>query len=264
MPLCPAGPAGNAWNHCQSPASDDDDLPQIRPTASIPPDPVAGGLVLQEVRIGIGGRPLVAIDTAIGPGATVTIMGASGSGKSTLLTFICGALDPAFQAQGRVLLDGRDITPLPPERREVGILFQDALLFPHLSVAGNLLVALPGTVRGRDVRRARVAAALADAGLEGMGARDPATLSGGQQARVALMRTLLAQPRALLLDEPFSRLDASLRDHVRGFVFAEIARHGLPTLLVTHDPDDAAAAGGAVVQLDGWAQALRPAASTSG
>ena len=211
---------------------------------------MADGLVLERVRIDLGPRRLVELDAAVAPGETLTVMGPSGSGKSTLLAFVCGALAPAFSAAGRVLLDDADITGLPPERRRIGVLFQDALLFPHLSVAGNLLLAVPPAVRGRAARRARMEAALAHAGLEGMGERDPATLSGGQQARVALMRTLLAEPRALLLDEPFSRLDAALRDRVRSFVFGEVRRRGLPTLLVTHDAADAAAAGGPVVELE--------------
>jgi putative thiamine transport system ATP-binding protein len=207
------------------------------------------GLVLEGVRLSLGGRLLLALDVAVPPGEVLTVMGPSGSGKSSLLAFICGTLDPAFAALGRVRLDGRDLGGLPPERRRVGILFQDALLFPHLSVAQNLLVAVPPEVRGREPRRARVEAALAEAGLEGLGERDPATLSGGQQARVALMRTLLAEPRALLLDEPFARLDAVLKDRLRAFVFGEIRARGLPALLVTHDPADAAAAGGPVVEL---------------
>jgi putative thiamine transport system ATP-binding protein len=206
-------------------------------------------LVFEQVRVRLGGRQLVALDTAVEPGQVLTLMGPSGSGKSTLLSFLCGVLAPAFSAEGRVLLDDVDITGLPPERRQLGILFQDALLFPHLSVAGNLLVALPAARGGRTARRAKVDAALAEAGLEGFGARDPATLSGGQQARVALMRTLLAKPKALLLDEPFSKLDAALRQRLRRFVFAEIRRYRLPAILVTHDPGDAAAAGGPVHEL---------------
>jgi putative thiamine transport system ATP-binding protein len=202
---------------------------------------------------------LVEIDAAVAPGSVLTVMGPSGSGKSTLLAFLCGVLDPAFTATGRVRLDGLDVTGLPPERRRIGILFQDAMLFPHLSVGSNLMVALPPGIRGRQERRRLVEAALARADLEGMGDRDPATLSGGQQARVALMRTLLAEPAALLLDEPFAKLDAELRARIRRFVFGEIQERGLPALLVTHDPADAIAAGGQVHELAKPPVADRPA-----
>jgi putative thiamine transport system ATP-binding protein len=176
-------------------------------------------------------------------------MGPSGSGKSTLLAFIGGFLDPAFAAEGEVWIGEDEVTGWPAERRRAGILFQDDLLFPHLSVGGNLAFGLSPRVRGRAARRASVEAALASADLEGFAERDPATLSGGQRARVALMRTLLAEPCALLLDEPFAKLDQGLRQEFRRFVFAHAEERGLPTLLVTHDEADAAAAGGAVVTL---------------
>lgn len=196
------------------------------------------------------GRTLFApITLEAAPGAVVTVMGPSGLGKSSLLAWTCGTLDPALRGVGQVLLDGADVTGLPTERRRIGILFQDDLLFPHLSVGGNLGFGLPPGPG----RRSRIEAALAVAELPGMADRDPATLSGGQRARVALMRTLLAQPRALLLDEPFGRLDAGLRGRFRSFVFAHAAAAGLPVLLVTHDPDDAAAAGGPVVQMSATA-----------
>jgi putative thiamine transport system ATP-binding protein len=208
-----------------------------------------GALRLEAVAIAVGGRSLLGpLDLTVPPGTVVTVMGPSGSGKSTLLSWICGTLDPAFSADGRAWLAETELTPLPPEARRVGILFQDDLLFPHLSVGQNLAFGLPAAVRGRAARRARVEAALAEADLGGFADRDPATLSGGQRARVAVMRTLLADPRALLLDEPFSRLDAELRDRFRRFVFSHAS--GLPTLLVTHDPADAAAAGGPLLRLD--------------
>jgi len=208
------------------------------------------GLVLEAVGLAYGGRRLFApLDLRVAPGAAVTVMGPSGAGKSSLLDAIVGTLDPAFALEGRVLLHGRDLTGLPPEDRGIGILFQDDLLFPHLTVGGNLAFALPPSVRGRAARRARVAEALAEAGLAGFAGRDPGTLSGGQRARVALMRALLAEPGALLLDEPFSGLDVALRDRVRAFVFDHARRRGLPVLLVTHDPADAEAAGGPVVAL---------------
>ena len=168
---------------------------------------MADGLRLDTLEIRLGGRSMVALDAHVAPGEVLTVMGPSGSGKSTLLAAITGALDPAFALSGRILLDGEDVTALPTERRRIGILFQDELLFPHLSVGCNLAFGLTPSLRGRAARRSRIDSALQEIGLEGFATRDPATLSGGQKARVALMRTLLAEPRALLLDEPFSRLD---------------------------------------------------------
>lgn len=206
------------------------------------------GLVLDRLGVARDGARLIALDAAIPPGGTLTLMGPSGIGKSTLLAAITGTLPPGFAVSGRILLDGHDITALPTEARHVGILFQDELLFPHLSVGGNLAFGLPPG-GSRAARRARVAAALAEVGLEGFADRDPATLSGGQKARVALMRMLLSAPGALLLDEPFARLDAALRDQTRRLVFDLARDRGLPVLLVTHDAADAAAAGGEVVVL---------------
>jgi putative thiamine transport system ATP-binding protein len=213
--------------------------------------PGAGdALRLEAVSIALAGRPLFApIDLEVDPGTCATVMGPSGSGKSTLLAFVAGTLDPVFGARGRARIGAEDLAGQPPERRRVGILFQDDLLFPHLSVGGNLAFALPASLRPRAARRARVERALADAGLEGFAERDPATLSGGQRARVALMRTLLAEPRALLLDEPFGKLDTQLRDEIRRFVFDHARARGLPMLLVTHDEADARAAGGPVLRL---------------
>jgi putative thiamine transport system ATP-binding protein len=206
------------------------------------------GLRLIQVSLRVGGNDLLTgLDLDVAPGAVTTVMGPSGCGKSSLLSYLCGTLEPVFEASGEVWLDGVAIHELPPERRRVGILFQDDLLFPHLSVGENLAFALPPTVRGRRERRARIEAALREADLAGFARRDPATLSGGQRARVALMRTLLAEPRALLLDEPFGKLDRVLRDRFRRFVFEHGRAAGLPTLLVTHDEADAEAAAGAVM-----------------
>jgi putative thiamine transport system ATP-binding protein len=211
----------------------------------------ANALTLSRVHIALHGRTLIGpLDAAIEPGQCLTLMGPSGCGKSTLLNFLAGTLDPVFSARGQVSIGPADVTGLPPERRGFGILFQDDLLFPHLSVGGNLAFALPASVRPRHVRRERVEAALAEAGLAGFAERDPATLSGGQRARVALMRTLLAAPRALLLDEPFNKLDAQLRDDFRDFVFRHARDFGLPTLLVTHDAADAQAAAGRTLHLE--------------
>ena len=116
--------------------------------------------------------------------------------------------------------------------------------------AGDTCAAIPASVQGNQ-RKALAIDALAQAGLDDFFDRDPATLSGGQKARVALMRVLVSQPRALLLDEPFSKLDAGRRDQIRQFVFDEAKRQNLPTLLVTHDEADALAAGGKIIDLDG-------------
>ena len=209
-----------------------------------------GALRLDAVRIGLGGRELIApLDLVVASGEQVTVMGPSGCGKSTLLAYVSGTLDPVFRASGRIVIGDTDVTALPPERRRIGIQFQDDLLFPHLSVGDNLAFALMATVRGKRERRARVQQALVEAELDGFVDRDPATLSGGQRARVALMRTLLSEPKVLLLDEPFNKLDAQLRNDFRRFVFEHAAARGLPTLLVTHDAADAAAAGGRVIML---------------
>lgn len=197
------------------------------------------------VGLHLEGRRLIGpLDLAVGPGEVATLMGPSGSGKSSLLAHLCGMLPPAFSAEGQVLVDGEDILALPPEKRRIGILFQDDLLFPHLSVGENLAFGLPPSVRGRAERRARIDRALEEADLAGFASRDPATLSGGQRARAALMRTLLSEPRLLLLDEPFGKLDAALRERFRAFVFDHARRRGLPVLLVTHDPADAEPAAG--------------------
>ncbi|MFT6945526.1 MAG: putative thiamine transport system ATP-binding protein [Yoonia sp.] len=208
------------------------------------------GLSLQDVTITKGGAPLLSVSHDIASGEVLTVMGPSGVGKSTLLAFVTGALAADFTATGRVLLDGRDITDAPPHQRRVGILFQDDLLFPHLSVGANLAfgLLLGGTAAAR---QDKVDEALREVGLEGFADRDPATLSGGQKARIALMRMLLSEPCALLLDEPFSRLDATLRAQVREMVFDRAKARGLPVLMVTHDADDALAAGGVTITLGG-------------
>ena len=206
-------------------------------------------LELDAVTVATPERVLIrALSAHVAAGELLVVMGESGSGKSSLLAFLCGALPVGLHAQGRVRLDGRDITSLPIAARRVAILFQDDLLFPHMSVLDNLLFALPPGPRGERIVRAE--AALAQADLAGYGRRWPHTLSGGQRARVSVLRALLAQPRALLLDEPFSRLDAALRERFRAFVFDRIRAQGIPAVLVTHDPNDVPS-GAKLIRLDG-------------
>ena len=202
-------------------------------------------LSVQIQHIGSAQRTLLRdLHFEVAPGQILTLMGASGSGKSSVLAAIAGTLhsvaegSQALRFTGKVSLEGNDLTHLPTAQRCIGLLFQDPLLFAHMTVAENLLFAVPPGPRAQ--RKAKVQQALQDAELADYGDRDPATLSGGQRARVALMRALLAQPCALLLDEPFSKLDATLRDQFRAFVFDHIRAQNIPAVLVTHDAADIA------------------------
>ncbi|KQQ33221.1 ABC transporter ATP-binding protein [Rhizobium sp. Leaf306] len=204
------------------------------------------GLSLSNVLIRMGDVSLIALTAEVPPGSVFTVMGPSGSGKSTLLSFIGGFLDPVFDAKGKVSVDGVDLLSLEPQARRAGILFQDPLLFPHMSVGANVAFAIPADVRDRRRRRQIAADILADMNLADFADRDPATLSGGQKGRVALARVLVSRPRLLLLDEPFSKLDMELRAQMRTLVFERARTAGLPVILVTHDDADAEAAGGPV------------------
>ena len=196
-------------------------------------------LHIQIARLATASTTLVRdLDLRVGPGVIHTVMGPSGSGKSSLLAAICGTLAPALRFEGRITLQGRRLEQLAAEHRRVGILFQDDLLFAHMTVAENLLFALAPGLRAK--RHARVAQSLRDLEMTAFANSDPATLSGGQRARVALMRARLAEPQALLLDEPFSRLDAELRARMRQFVFDLVTKRQIPVLLVTHDGADIA------------------------
>jgi putative thiamine transport system ATP-binding protein len=173
------------------------------------------------------------------PGGTIhTVMGPSGSGKSSLLAAISGTLAPGLVFKGDIHLNGRPLQALPTEQRGVGLLFQDDLLFAHMTVFENLLFAVPAGPKPERV--VAVMQGLRDLDMSALADADPATLSGGQRARVALMRALLAQPQALLLDEPFSKFDAALRARLRDFVFALVKKRHIPVLLVTHDREDIA------------------------
>ncbi|CAM3627974.1 ATP-binding cassette domain-containing protein [Parendozoicomonas haliclonae] len=177
------------------------------------------------------------LSLSVAPGEIASIMGPSGCGKSTLLAWLCGALPEGITGSGTVMLAGERISDRPMEQRGIGLLFQDDLLFPHMNVENNLAFGLPAGL-SRSERQHRIQNALRAAQLEGYDKHAPSQLSGGQRARISLMRTLLAEPKALLLDEPFSKLDAHLRGQVREFVFTTIQQRNIPALLVTHDRQD--------------------------
>ncbi|WPB96075.1 ABC transporter ATP-binding protein [Streptomyces malaysiensis] len=178
------------------------------------------------------------MDLTMEPGEFLTLLGPSGCGKSTTLNMVAGHLLPD---SGVVEVDGRDITRLPANRRAMGMVFQSYALFPHMTVAENIAFGLRMRKVGAARRRRRAAEALELVGLDGMGERYPRQLSGGQRQRTALARALIVEPDLLLLDEPFSNLDAQLRVRLREEVAALQRRVGTTTILVTHDQDEALA-----------------------
>lgn len=191
---------------------------------------------------------LLSLNEQVKGGEILTIMGPSGSGKSSLLNWLTGTLPSGFNASGEVWLNGENINNLPAHLRHIGVLYQDALLFSHLSVSGNIAFAMP---KGNKKQRLeKIEHALEQVGLKGMANRHPDNLSGGQQARVALLRMLLSEPKAILLDEPFSKLDTQLRVDTRELVFSQIREHKLPAIMVTHDHSDAEAANGNLITLN--------------
>ena len=179
-----------------------------------------------------------ALSLQVAAGETVALLGPSGAGKSTLLKIIAG-LEPLDA--GEVWFDGRDVTALAPERRRFALMFQDFALFAHLNVADNVAFGLIEQRINRREARLRALAMLERFGLAAHARHDVWTLSGGEQQRVALARALITAPRLLLLDEPFSALDAALRQSLRQEFAQRIAASAIPTLLVTHDELEARA-----------------------
>ena len=196
------------------------------------------GISVRDLRVSFDGTEVLhGVDIDVEAGSVTALLGPSGCGKTTLLRTIAGLELPDV---GEVAIGGRTVTggggaPVPPERRSIGMVFQDWALFPHLTVGGNVAFGLPRGER----KGGRVDAALEMVGLGGFADRSPGTLSGGQQQRVALARALAPQPSALLLDEPFSNLDTTLRAKVRTEVHELLHRVGITTVFVTHDQDEA-------------------------
>lgn len=195
---------------------------------------------------------LLTVDISIAPGEVVTVMGASGAGKSTLLDVIIGQIAPPFSYTGSIRLAGRRLNDVATHQRNIGMLYQDALLFEHLSVGDNIAFALPRERQqalGKAERRAEIMQQLDSVGLAAFYDRPVHTLSGGQQARIALLRTLASRPKAVLLDEPFGKLDAARKQQLREWVFTQLHEQSVPVLMVTHDKDDADAAGGRIIEV---------------
>jgi len=178
-----------------------------------------------------------ALNLNIEKGEIVTLMGPSGCGKSTLLDVIAGHLSSEFTYSGSVSLNQQSIDSLPSHQRQVGILFQDDLLFPHLTVWENLAFALPNEIKGSE-RKQQAMQALKNISLTKLANSFPDQISGGQRARISLTRMLLAKPNLALLDEPFSKLDKELRVQFRQWVVEQLKQANIPALMVTHDEAD--------------------------
>jgi len=192
-------------------------------------------------------RVLTDVSIAIKPGEFFALLGPSGSGKSTLLRLLAGFLHPL---SGSIRVAGEDVTRVPPWERDIGMVFQNYALWPHMTVRRNVAFGLEERRLPRTVIDRRVAAALELVGLSEYGERRPGQLSGGQQQRVALARTIAIEPKVLLLDEPLSNLDAKLREHMRVELLSLQRKLGITTIFVTHDQEEALSIADRVAVLD--------------
>lgn len=192
---------------------------------------------LKKLTKSYGGHTAVAgIDLHIGDGEFFSLLGPSGCGKSTTLRMIAGFVSPT---SGQVLIGSDDVTALPPEKRDIGIVFQNYAIFPHMNVAQNIAFGLKLRKRPREEITKKVTDALRQVGLSGYEERYQRELSGGEQQRVALARVLVTEPRILLLDEPLSALDKSLREEMKYWIKELQKKLGITTVYVTHDQDEA-------------------------
>ena len=234
----------------------------VRGTAGVS---FASALKLQGVDVSIGGRPILnKMDLELVPGEIVCLLGESGSGKSTVLRVAAGIQEISA---GQVLVNGKTVSKpgysVSPDQRGVGLMFQDFALFPHLSLLDNVCFGLGRMERKQAVKQARNA--LSRVGLLERQDDFPHMLSGGQQQRLALARTFAPRPGILMLDEPFSSLDARLRENVRSQTLAILRETRATTIIVTHDPEEAMVLGdriallrdGKVAQIDSAAQIYR-------
>lgn len=194
-----------------------------------------------------GTRVLQPLDLRVGDGSFCTMLGSSGSGKSTLLRIIAGLEEPDA---GAICVGGREVTRLPVEKRNIGFVFQNYALFPHLSVLANVMYGLRARRVPRSQARAKAEEMLGLVGLGDFGGRSPAQLSGGQQQRVALARALVTSPDILLLDEPLSALDRKIRGEMQRELKRIHKETGLTTIMVTHDQEEAIDLGDQVLMLD--------------
>lgn len=192
-----------------------------------------------------GKRILAGVNLEVGDGEIVALIGASGSGKSTLLRIICG-LESADD--GEVMLAGENIDGIPCEKRNIGMIFQSPILYPHMNVARNLHLGI-GEKMSREEKDELIEQMLNDVDLAGFQLRNVDELSGGEAQRVALARTLLTKPRALLMDEPFSALDTELRESLAEKTRKLLSQLDIPIIHVTHDVDEAQRIADRVVRL---------------
>lgn len=213
------------------------------------PEPTAGeGLSVVDARIDYEGHTLLHnVSFTVAPAQIIALLGPSGSGKSSLLRCIAGV---QRVDSGSIRWDGQDITGVPAHRRDIGLVFQDALLFPHLDVAGNIAFGLRRHGLGRSEITARVDRLLDMIGLAGFADHSITTLSGGEAQRVALARALAPRPRLLLLDEPFAALDRQLRERLVTDVRGLLRELGTPAIHVTHDHEEAARIADRVLVVD--------------
>jgi putative spermidine/putrescine transport system ATP-binding protein len=201
-------------------------------------------------------RVVKSMNLEIERGEFVSLLGPSGCGKTTTLQMIAGFTDPT---RGQVILDGTDLTDMPPEKRDIGVVFQSYALFPHMTVQDNISFGLEMRKMAKAERRERIDQVLDMVSLTGMGERYPAQLSGGQRQRVAIARSLAIRPRLLLLDEPMSNLDAKLRENMHIELRRIQRKLGITTILVTHDQTEAMTMSDRIALMnDGCIQQLAP------